>query len=1021
MTSLGENLEISSNSTSPTLYSSMECGVPKVMDNEGLIKKRYEDIKKSPNDNRLYRGLILKNDMKVLLISDSTTDKSAAALNVNVGYFCDPEDLPGLAHFCEHMLFLGTEKYPSTSEYTSFLSQHGGGCNASTLLDYTNYYFDVTPESLEGALDRFSQFFLKPLFTESSTELEVNAVDSEHEKNLANDTWRIEQIDRSSANPNHPYAKFGTGNKETLDTIPKEKGTNVRDALLKFHEDWYSANIMALSVLGKENLDDLEKLVVKMFSEVKNKEIEAPEWPEHPFNEDQFQHKWFIVPIKDVRKLKMMFPLPDLRENFRSSPANYISHLIGHEGDGSLLSALKRAGWSNSLVAGMYTLARGGCNFFNIAVDLTEEGIQHVDDIITLTFQYINMLRQAGPIEWIFEEYKQIAQMEFNFREKSSPQAYVNKTVRALQHYPMEEILSGSCLPTEWRPDLINLVMDYLKPQNIRVHIVGKAFEEKENEKEFWYGTSFCREKIPDDVIERWSNPGLCDELKLPAKNEFIPTCFDIKYNESIKVEKFPVIIEDTPLMRVWFKQDDEFLLPKLNSTFYFISPLSALDPINCNLTYMYTQLFKDSMNEYAYNAGLAGLSWELIPNKYGITLSIGGYHDKHRILLTKIMDKMINFTFDKKRFDILKEHYIRSLKNFETEQPYQHAVYYLAVLLADQVWTKEELLEATTYLTVERLEEFVPQLLSKLHIECLVHGNITEAEALETVKLVESELTGDSQNDKKSRIMVPLLPQQLLLRREISLENGANFLYKIENKLHKSSCTEVYYQSGLQSTESNMHLELLAQIMSEPCFNILRTKEQLGYIVYSGIRKSNGAQGLRIIVQSDRHPSYVEHRIETFIESMLDRLVNMSDEEFNRHKTSLATRRLEKPKMMSILSGMFWSEIISRQYNFDRDNIEVAYLMTINKNQIIQFFKELIYQKSPMRRKLTIHVVSTAEGGAGLSDSMANEIEESVESNIANGAKLITDIIEFKSSQSLFPLLKPFNNIPRKDQQSKL
>lgn len=45
----------------------------------------------------------------------------------------------------------------------------------------------------------------------------------------------------------------------------------------------------------------------------------------------------------------------------------------------------------------------------------------------------------------------------------------------------------------------------------------------------------------------------------------------------------------------------------------------------------------------------------------------------------------------------IFKFQYIRGLKNFGTEQPYQHAVYYLAVLLADQVWVKDELLEAST------------------------------------------------------------------------------------------------------------------------------------------------------------------------------------------------------------------------------------------------------------------------------------------------------------------------------------
>jgi len=76
----------------------------------------------------------------------------------------DPSHLPGLAHFCEHMLFLGTQKYPSENEYNKFLSEHGGGCNACTLPDRTNYYFDIVPEHFGGALDRWVNWYVRHLY-----------------------------------------------------------------------------------------------------------------------------------------------------------------------------------------------------------------------------------------------------------------------------------------------------------------------------------------------------------------------------------------------------------------------------------------------------------------------------------------------------------------------------------------------------------------------------------------------------------------------------------------------------------------------------------------------------------------------------------------------------------------------------------------------------------------------------------------------------------------------------------------
>jgi insulysin len=112
-----------------------------------------------------------------------------------------------------------------------FLSEHGGYANAYTASEHTNYHFDVAPDHLDGALDRFvfcvlqsadpttfwclilrfAQFFISPLFTASATEREVNAVNHENDKNLQMDNWRLNQLDKSTSDPSHPYSKFNTG------------------------------------------------------------------------------------------------------------------------------------------------------------------------------------------------------------------------------------------------------------------------------------------------------------------------------------------------------------------------------------------------------------------------------------------------------------------------------------------------------------------------------------------------------------------------------------------------------------------------------------------------------------------------------------------------------------------------------------------------------------------------------------------------------------------------------------------
>lgn len=83
-------------------------------------------------DENDYKLITLDNCMQCLLISDKTTEKAAAAVDVRVGSLSDPEDLPGLAHFLEHMLFYSSEKYPKEDEYSQWISEHGGHTNAYT-------------------------------------------------------------------------------------------------------------------------------------------------------------------------------------------------------------------------------------------------------------------------------------------------------------------------------------------------------------------------------------------------------------------------------------------------------------------------------------------------------------------------------------------------------------------------------------------------------------------------------------------------------------------------------------------------------------------------------------------------------------------------------------------------------------------------------------------------------------------------------------------------------------------------
>ncbi|GAU94160.1 hypothetical protein RvY_05985 [Ramazzottius varieornatus] len=917
------------------------------------FKAVVDNIHKSPQDNRSYRGLVLPNDLKAIVISDPATEKAGVALDVNIGCMSDPWHLQGLAHFLEHMLFLGTKKYPEENAFEKFVSEHGGQYNAYTCEEHTNYHFDVAADYLEPSLDRFAQFFISPLLTQSGTEREVNAVNSEHENNLTSDSRRLDHINRVTGNPKHDFNKFGTGSKDTLWNNPKKEGIAVRDELLKFHDTYYSSNIISLVVLGKENLDVLTNMVFGMFAEVPNYNVTIPHWKEPPFSAEHLQCQLKVVPVKDVRSLNLVWPIPDLHQYYHTKPGSYLGGLVGHEGPGSLLSALKAKGWSNTLHAGEDEGAEG-FQFFMLGADLTEEGLKHTDEIVQMVFEYLNMLRKAGPQDRIWHEEKMIQEIKFQFRDKGKPLSYARSLAAAMQKYPIDEVLTGPVLYTQYDSAVISKLLDYLTPQNMRIAILSKSFKDVATAKEPIYGIEYHLEKIPEDTIKKWSSGDLSKETALPPPNEFIPERFDL-LNSPKTAQKVPVLIRKTQFSRLWYMQDVEHKLPKACGFFELCSPAVYKDPEHTNMAHLFVELYRDSINEIIYMAELAGMRFVIEQSKYGITLSVRGYDDKIHILLRMLVDKLVQFKPDPKRFDVLKEVYGRQLKNFFASEPNKQSMWYWNVLMSEVCYPKEDLMAALGSLTYERMMSMVPDLFKEVYVEGFVFGNASRQKAALMMDIVETALTS-----------VQAKPASKTDRqRLVNIAEGSDLVYHRENDVHKSSSVTTYYQCAFENPRLNMLLELFEQIVNEPCFDILRTKEQLGYIVFSSVKNVSGVLGLQVLVQSHKSPAHCDQRIENFLTEMQKFVTHLPETEFKTHVEALAVRRLEKPKTIDQQAAKLWNEIYCRQYNFVRDEIEVAELRKLTKQDLIEFVSEYLGQGGSKRKKFTIHITSTVPAGA--------------------------------------------------------
>jgi len=168
---------------------------------------------------------------------------AGAAMAVEVGSFQDPPTLQGLAHYLEHMLFMGSDKYPSENAYDAYVSSGGGSSNAYTECEYTVYHFEIPFTHLKEALDVFAQFFISPLMRAEASARELQSIESEFNLSSTSDTCRVQQVICETCRPGHPFSQFTWGNLQSLRDIPHEAGVDTASELRQFFKQHYIAGV----------------------------------------------------------------------------------------------------------------------------------------------------------------------------------------------------------------------------------------------------------------------------------------------------------------------------------------------------------------------------------------------------------------------------------------------------------------------------------------------------------------------------------------------------------------------------------------------------------------------------------------------------------------------------------------------------------------------------------------------------------------------------------------------------------
>eukprot|EP01127_Copromyxa_protea_P015714 TRINITY_DN456_c0_g1_i2.p1 TRINITY_DN456_c0_g1~~TRINITY_DN456_c0_g1_i2.p1 ORF type:complete len:1114 (+),score=210.50 TRINITY_DN456_c0_g1_i2:848-4189(+) len=974
-----------------------------------LVSGDPVDETKSQSDKRTYKYFVInENQLKVLVISDPETQISAAAIDVLVGSWSNPTEWPGLAHFCEHMLFLGTKKFPDEDGYGKYLAQHGGFSNAYTSSTNTNYYFEVDAPHLHGALDMFSQFFISPLFSANSTSHEINAVNSEHSKNINNDDWREYELMKRTANPDHPYSKFSTGSTETLETLPKEKGLDVRKALLEFHQQYYSSNLMTLVIVGKEPVDTLEQWANEFFAKVPNKNAVKPSWTTIPLPSNYLKKYITAVPVKDLNKLNIQFALPSVYEQFDTKPYQYVSHLLAHEVPGTVLHILKLNGWATGLSAGLDDNDRNWSTF-DVNVALTPAGLDHLDDIISLIFQGIKLIDDSGVEEWRYEELRDMANLEYDFLEKQSASSYASKLAAYRGDYSEEYLLKADYLWKPWDETAstrIKQFLSHLTPQNIRVFVISPSFSGKTDQEEHYYGINYSVKNIDESKIKAWSDVNVSPQLVLPERNPFIPKDLTLKsIPDNVKATVPKQITAEGTLtdnndnhnhhnhhhglpISSWYLFDDIFQTPKgdlkvlIRSPHVYGSPLSALTSL------LLTEMVTEEANKFAYFGALAGVDFTFSAAAEGFHVSISGYTDKQGVILQQFLEIISSIYHGsgsvearQATFHLIKERVKRDLSNSVFSLTYKLAQTFLKESIFSTYWTFEHLLEVWPLVKLDDVRALAGTFWVDVSIDIFGHGNFLPHDLLEIQSKVENLLNfTKSGNDARSHSHQTI--------RGVELQSGNPVSYVVRNVTDdQNSAIIVYLQVGQSSIGDLAILDVLGKMLYQTSFNQLRTIEQLGYIVSASTIESYGVDGALVIVQSEKDSIYLDERIDNYLQVVFKQfLCSMSEETFQTYVDGTVSGLNEPPKSQSERTAKFWPEIITQRYEFLLNSKKAEALKTLNL-EAVRGFSENFLINPHTRKRLSVQVQSSKH----IVPSPDTVTE-------------ISDISEFKKNSPLYP-----------------
>lgn len=898
------------------------CGATHKNENQ-LISSAPEvqnQIVKSPNDNREYASIVLENDLQVLLVSDPGIEKSAVALSVAVGSFQEPKEFGGLAHYLEHMLFMGTKSYPEVGGYGEFVTLNGGTQNAYTELDHTNFMVAVNNDAYDQALSRFSGFFYEALLNEDYADKERNAVHSEWSMKSPNDWVILAQLEGKTLNPDHPISQFNWGNLESLKDSGDQK---LQEALLDFYNRYYSANLMKSAMISNLPIAEMKLLAKRHFSKIPNKHTPKPIIKVPVATAEQLKKIVHYVPQADMKQLSLHFVIDNNADEFAVKPNGYVNYLMANEMPGTLASELRDAGFSEAVYSTYEADEYGNSGSFILYIDLTETGVQNRDKVMGAVVKYLSLLREQGVNPLYFNEIKQSLSNDFRFKEKTNDYNYAMQIAANLQHLPTEYVLSSEYEYQRFNAAAIQKVLNQLTLDNARIFYIDKS-QSADIEMKYFAG-KYSVQDITDQQIKTWQDNAKQFNLRLPRANSLMPENFDLV--ETTYIGK-PELLVNEKGYSVHLGHSALFNQPKGRVSLELNSGFTKINAKSHVLASLLSRALSQQLIELQSEAGAAGMGLNTSLHN-GLSLTVSGFTDKQGDLVTQTLQQILSFNIKAADLDNIKASFISDIESSKKQILLNQLFPKFSELVNLDGYSDNALLAEVDGILPADLKLFRDKLLKTANLRVFAFGNYTAEQVKALADLVLAELP--TKREVSEVYQTPTLHPM----------SGSIYSWQEDLDISDVGFIDAYLTPLI--AEDLAAARVLSQLIRPALFKQIRTEEQLAYAVgffgetwrdqiLFGFYIQSPAKGL----------DEVHKRIELFRQAFVKQLTGVTAETFATTKNGILTTLNQPAKNLSQEMGEFIEDWRDQQWTFDSKQKLIEELEKITLDDLIVFYDEL-------------------------------------------------------------------------------